>query len=212
MVRAAVAGLVTALTCLPALMMSAKLPGTVWVMWPLLYWCALMLWAFVFAWHFEYSGRPVFQTAFKPKLWLGATAYALAAGVLYSLFVDPALRRLVPAEYPAGINAWLVACPFQILFAPLFICFAPFAFFMRLTHRQTVATSLTVVVSLFIAYLRLRMLPTLPPIHITGALLVMRAVSGFLSVYFYLNGGALLIWWVALLIQVRLLFEIVAAH
>src|SRR5690242_40187 len=101
-----------------------------------------MLWAFVFAWHFQYTSRPVFKAGFKPKLWMLATVYGLAFAILSHALVDPALRRIMPADYPSDVASWLARSSFQILFVPLFICFAPFAFFMRMTRRQTLATSL----------------------------------------------------------------------
>ena len=50
--------------------------------------------------------------------------------------------------------------------------------------------------------------PTLPPIALTAIIMFRSVISGFVSVYFYLNGGALLLWWVSLLLQLRLLLEL----
>jgi hypothetical protein len=208
MARAAAAGALTTLACLPALMMGVKVPSLVPLGVFLFVFCISILWGFVFAWHFEYSGRPVFLAPFQPRLWLAATAWAVALAVLEYFTLDPPLRRLVPAEYPATLGACVAMGTFQILFVPLYVCFAPLAFFIRLTHRSTVSTTLVVLWGLFVAYLRLGMLPTLPSLPIAAAILGLRVVGGFVTVYFYLNAGAPMIWWMGLLLNARLFLEL----
>lgn len=206
------AGLLTLLACVPALATTPGRPYPLLFEMPVFFFCVSMLWAFVFAWHFQYTARPVFLAPFKPRFWLEATAYALVAGVLEYRFLDPALHRLMPGEYPANITSWLDMAAFQVLFVSLFVCFAPYAFFMRLLQRPTAAMCLTVLCGVFIAYARLSTVPTLPALPVAAAILLTRVVSGFFAVYFYLNGGALLVWWIGLLLQLRLLLEFPGAR
>ncbi len=123
------AGLLTTLASLPALATAPGHPHLLSLAAPLFYFCVFLLWAFVFAWHFQYTARPVFQAPFQPKLWLGATLYGLAVGLLVWQFLDPSLRQIVPAEYPASAASW-VTC-FKSVLGPLYVCFAPFVSFMR---------------------------------------------------------------------------------
>ena len=202
------AGLLTTLASLPALATAPGHPYPLSLAASLFFFCVFLLWAFVFAWHFQYTARPVFLPPFQPKLWLSATVYGLLVGLLVWQFLDPSLRQIVPAEYPANTGSWMATSLFQICFGPLYVCFAPFAFFMRLTRRPPVATALTVAWGLFVEYLVLGNHPTLPPVTLTAIIMLRSVISGFVAVYFYLNGGVLLIWWVGLLLQLRLLLEL----
>ena len=205
--RAALAAFLTALLCLPRLT-SAPGRGPLWLLWPLLVWCAFMLWAFVFAWQPDYVRRPIFYSSFRPQLWLVASLYGLAWAILHHFVFDPPLRRVAPASFPADVNGRLAIALFTLALAPLFSCFAPFAFFARIIRRLDVAAFLTVLFDIFILYSQLSILAALPPFWITVGMLVACVVSGSLTLYFYYQGGALLVWWVLLLVQSRHFFDL----
>ena len=57
-------------------------------------------------------------------------------------------------------------------------------------------------------YLKLNASKALPSFPIIAELVLIRVITGFLWVYFYLKGGALLVWWLGILLHVRLLFEL----
>jgi len=65
----------------------------------------------------------------------------------------------VAADHAAGLSRGLAVLggpkPVPAGLEPLFLCFAPFAFFIRLSNRQTTALALTVLFWVFILYLRL---------------------------------------------------------
>ena len=212
MARAAVAALLATLAGIPAAATSPKNLYPMWIWAPVMFLCVYMMWSFVFAWHFEYSGRPVFTPPFKPALWLGATLYAVGAGLLVHWFLDPAIRRTIPDQFPASLGSWAATALLQSVVWPLFVNFAPFAVFMRVTRRQTVSLALTVLWAVLLQYLLLANQPNLPPMGVTMALMLRTVVGAFLGVYFYLNGGALLVCWVVLLAQTRLLLDLAAAH
>ena len=198
--------------CLPGLATAPRNPYPLWFAGSLLLWCAFMLWAFVFAWHSRFTGRPVFKTRFEPGLWLAATLYGVACGALALFLTDPPLRRILPTDFPSSLHQWVAMSMFQAGFVPLFMTFAPFAFFMRMTRRQSVSLALTVLCGVGVMTMRLRMLDTLPPLPVAATLLVMRVVGGYVVLYFYLNGGALLVWWAGLLVQARLLLDVAAGR
>lgn len=200
---AGVAAMITALTCYPRLATWSERPDSVLFLWLTLLWAVFVLWAFVFAWQFEYARRPVLGLDFRPKLWAAATLGGLAWAALLHFLIDPQLRVITPREYPTGWNSWLAMSLFAIGFNPLFLCFAPFAFFARLSQKVDVSVAMTVLFGVFVLYLRLHYSHVLPPPWFMAALMALRILTGFLSVYFYLKGGALLVWWLALLLQLR---------
>lgn len=201
--RAGVAALFTALACYPRLAMWSERLHPVLFLWLMLLWAGFVLWAFVFAWQFHYARRPVMDLKFQGKLWMAATLCGLIWAVLLHYLIDPQLRAIAPKEFPNDWNSWLAMSLFSIGFDPLFLCFAPFAFFVRLAQKQEVAVALTVLFGVMVLYMRLHYSHILPPALLLVALMMLRIVAGFLAVYFYLKGGALLVWWVALILQLR---------
>jgi hypothetical protein len=206
--RAGAAALITALACYPRLATWSERIHSVLFLWLMLLWAVFILWAFVFAWQNEYARRPVLGLDFRPKLWVAATLCGLAWAVLLHFLTDPQLRVITPQEYPTDLNSWLAMSLFAIVFNPLFLCFAPFAFFVRLSRKVDVSVALTVLFGVLVLYLRLHYSPVLPPAWFVVALMVLRITTGFLSVYFYLKGGAMLVWWVALILQLRHLLDL----
>ena len=208
LVRAGVAAMITAVACYPRLAMWSERTHSVLFLWLMLLWAVFVLWAFVFAWQWDYGHRPVLGLDFQPKLWMAATLCGVAWAALLHFLIDPQLRVISPKEFPTDGNSWLAMSLFAMGFDPLFLCFAPFAFFVRLSQRQEASVALTVLFGVLVFWLRLHYSPVLPPALFLAAMMVIRIVAGFLSVYFYLRGGALLVWWVALILQLRHLMDL----
>jgi hypothetical protein len=166
-------------------------------------WSTFVLWSFVFAWQPEYAGKPPLKIRGRPGLWAGAVLYGVVLAALLRAFVDPQLRVTSPTDYPANFRAWIEMSLFTLAFDPLFLCFAPFAFFIRLFRRQTTALALTVIFVVFICFLKLNSAKQLPPSWLVVEVLARAVVAGFISVYFYLEGGAVLVWLPTLLVQTR---------
>lgn len=211
--RALLAALLTCLACWPRLAGWSERGLPVGMLWTALVWCTFVLWGFVFAWQFQYANRPVMGLAgFQPKLWGAASLVAVMVALLAHFTLDPPLRAIAPKLYPADWNSWLAMGLWAVAFQPLFLCFAPFAFFIRLSRRQEVALALTVVFDLFVLALKISSLHVPMPVGLMTALLALYAASGFVSVYLYLKGGVLLVWGVAIIFELRLLLDLAASR
>lgn len=198
--KAALAGLLTVLACWPRLSLWSARPYAVWFMLMALGWAAFILWSFVFAWHTRYTDLPVFKAKLQPRVWRLATLCGIAGTLTMYCFIDPVLRPIAAEDYPASFQAWLAMTLFTLALDQLFLCFAPFAFFMRLFRDRNTATGLTVLFGLFLLYLHARLWAAPFSSLFILELFAFRAAAGFLSVYFYLRGGALLtLWWIFLL-------------
>jgi len=170
------------------------------LMWLALAWAAFVLWSFVFAWHATYSDAQPFRIKRDPNLWITATLCGVAGSFVLHLVIDPTLRSATPEDYPATWAAWAAMSLFVIAFDQLFICFAPFAFFIRLTHNSKVAAILTVAFGAFLVWLKLRRMPERFPDMYVLELFGWRLLAGSVSVYFLIRGGVwLTLWWIALL-------------
>jgi hypothetical protein len=205
--RAGIAGVATAAVCYLRIEQWMDRPRAAPLLGLTLLWCAFVLWAFVFAWHERYSGRRVFCPGFEPLVWFGATATGLAWAAVLHWALDPQLRTITPEDYATGWNQWIVKTLFRLGMEPLFLCFAPFAFFIRLLKKPERAVSMTVIFGLLLMYLKLSSGRMLPPFSLMVELMALRVASGFLSVYFYLKAGAPAVWWMTLLSQTRLLLD-----
>jgi hypothetical protein len=93
-------------------------------------------------------------------------------------------------------------------FSQLFLVFAPFAWLIRLFQNRWIATVLTILLGVFVLVLKTRSSPAPIPPSLFSALLIVRLVSGVLSVLFYLRGGLLLVWWLGFLIEARHLWNL----
>lgn len=165
---------------------------------------AFFLWAFVFAWHRRYSGRPVLAAP-RPAPWAVVTACALAGSAAAVCFLDPVLRPLTPEAYPASAHEWAALALFDAGFAQLFLCFAPFAYFARVSSNPFLAAAATVGLGLLVAALRLWGLPAAVPLPTAAAALAARGAAAACCVWAYREGGVLLALWWALLLDLRLL-------
>ena len=210
--RAGLAALLSGLACYPRL---ATWPDAIYpltLQWLVLIWAMFVLWGFVFAWQFQYANRPVFGGTFRPKLWAVATLWAILSAVFVRRGMDPQLRVLTPGTYPTDWSSWLAMGLFSIALEPLFLCFAPFAFFIRLFRKQETAIALTVIFGLLVLALRLNSSAATPSPWLIVELVAMRVVGGFVGLYFYLRGGALLVWWVFVIEHLRFLPDLIATR
>jgi len=205
---AGIAALASALACYPRLSLWLNRPAPLWYLETAIFFCSIVLWGFVFAWHTRYTHRPVFLFGIEPGPWVAVTLIGLVAALLFHLFLDPSLRPKLPEEYPADLKQWIAWLLFSLAFNQLFLLFAPFAWSMRLFKKRWAAASLTVLFGIFVQALKMQS----SPVPISPALLAMfmagRIVMGFLAVWFYLRGGVMLIWWWTLLFDARNLLNL----
>jgi hypothetical protein len=205
---AVLAAALTSIACYPRLLLWTKRAHPLWYLEATIFLGAIVLWAFVFAWHSKYCKRPVFTLKLR-----GATvAAATLAGVLGALalhfFLDPALRLRTPEDYPSNLREWMAITLFTLGFSQLFLLFAPFAWLLRLLRNRRAAAVLTVLFGVFVLVIKTSSSPQPYPAALFAALLLARILSGCLGVYFYLRGGVLLVWWLGLLIEARHLISI----
>ncbi len=205
---AGIAALATALVCYPRLSLWLNRSAPVWFLEAAIFLWGIVLWGFVFAWHTQYTSRPVFVLKPEPGPFITVTLIGITAAVVFHLFLDPSLRPKIPEEYPSDLKQWFAWVLFSLFFNQLFLLFAPFAWLMRLFKNRWVATSLTVLFSTCVLAMKIQSLPTPVPPLLLAALLAGRIVMGFLAVWFYLRGGVMLIWWWTLLFEARNLLNL----
>lgn len=204
---AAIAAVLSAVFSLPRMMLweTRKLP--VWYLEATVLLGGFVLWAFVFAWHTEYTGRPVFTLKIKPPVFAAATAFGIIAAFGLHFFLDPTVRRLTPGDFPADFKHWVASVLFSLAFTQLFLLYAPFAWLMRLFRNERVAIWLTVALEVAVLLMRSHSISTALPTLLLAELLVLRIVLNYLGVWFYLRGGIFLVWWIDVLMEARHLFE-----
>jgi hypothetical protein len=205
---AVIAAMASALACHPRLSLWINHPEPVWYLEGMIFLCGIVLWGFVFAWHTQYTGRPVFVLKPEPGPFIAATVVAIIAAALFDLLLDPSLRSKMPEDYPADLEHWFAFLLFSMAFNQLFLLFAPFDWLMRLVKDRRVAASLTVLFGVCVLAMKIRSLPTPVPSPLLAAVLAVRIITGFLAVLFYLRGGALLIWWWTFLFEARHLLNL----
>jgi hypothetical protein len=206
--KAGAAALITSLAACPRLAGWIERPDTVFILFLTLLWTTFILWAFVFGWHELYTGKPFLQFPVPSKLWWQATGFGLAGAAIFSIVIDPTMRAKTPLDYPDSLKSWFSMALFTLAFDPLFICFAPFAFFMRLLRNARASMILTVLFGVFVLYMKLSSSKELPPGWMVALWAVVRVSAGFVTVYLYIQGGALLVWWLVLLIKARHLIQL----
>lgn len=197
------AALLSALACYPRLLLWGSRSAPLWYLEAVIFFCAIVLWGFVFAWHTLYTQRPVFTLKVDPRLFAIVTVAGIVAATGLHLFLDPSLRLKTPEEYPANPEQWFALALFSLAFNQLFLVFAPFAWLIRLFKNRWVATSLTVLFGVIILAVKIRHSPAPIPPLLLVTLIGGRLVMGFLAVSFYLRGGMLFSWWWTLLIESR---------
>jgi len=175
----------TSLASYPRLVLWTERPYQLWFLTLTLAWASFILWSFVFAWHSKYTHRPVLVVRTNLRIWGFATVAGLIGASVLARYIDPVLRPLVPDDYPATVESWLAMTLFLLAFDQLFLCLAPFAFFLRLSHRPSIAASLTVLFGVFLVYLKARAWPgEFSPAFILE-LFAWRVVAGFFRFRFY---------------------------
>ena len=207
---ASAAALITSLVCFPRLAQWSDRSYQLWFLTLTLVWASFILWSFVFGWRPQNAHLPILIVKARPALWSAATLAGLAGAMMLRLFIDSVLQPLVPGDYPDTHEAWLAMTLFTLAFDQLFLCFAPFAFFVRLLQNQRAAAVLTVLFGVALLCLRIKSLAPLVSPFFIAELFVWRTAAGFLTLYFYLKGGALLAWWWVLLLQLRHLITLQA--
>jgi hypothetical protein len=205
---AGIASLVTALACYPRLSLWLNRTAPIWYLEAVIFLCGIVLWGFVFAWHALYTHRPVFTLKLEYAPLITVTLAGIAIATAFHLFLDPALRLIMPEDYPANLRQWLAMALFSMAFNQLFLIFAPFAWLVRLLQNQRVATVLTVLFGAFVLAIKCRSSTTPIPSLLFATLLAVRIGMGFLSVSFYLRGGVLLSWWWTFLLEARHLLDL----
>ncbi len=208
---AALAAAATAIACFPRLLLWTKRVYPLWYLEAVLFLGTIVLWAFVFAWHTRYSGRPVFTL--KPEFipFASATVTGVLCAAALHFFLDPAFRQQTPSDYPTDVKQWLAMTLFHLAFNQLVLLFAPFDWLLRLLQRRSLATWLTVLLGIFVVSVKASHAPEPCPLPLLLMLIGVRGVSGWLGVHFYLRGGVILVWWMGLLIELRHLFGLMNA-
>ena len=208
--QAGYAAVITALACYPRLAIWLERPYSIAFTCGMVLWTTFVLWTFVFAWQPVYARRPVIRFSFPPRIWLIATAYGIISAIALHFVMDPQLRVTTPKDYPANWHTWVAMCLFALALDPLFLCFAPYAFFMRLFRRPEVSLALTVMFGIFVQCLKIDSSRPWPPASLIMELLVLHIIAGFVNVYLYLKGGALPVWWAVLLLELRHAYDLMA--
>jgi hypothetical protein len=206
---AAIAALATAVACYPRLLLWPGRPQPIWFLEAVIFLGTTVLWGFVFAWHTPYTGRPVFTFKMELKPFVAATLAGICGAISLHFFLDPSLRLATPDDFPNDLEQWLAMALFLLSFSQLFLVFAPFAWLIRLFQNRQIATVLTVLLGVLVLVLKSQSSPTPIPPSLFAALLIVRIVSGVLSVLFYLRGGLVLVWWWGFLIEARHLLNMV---
>ncbi|MGA2853266.1 MAG: hypothetical protein ABSE90_03915 [Verrucomicrobiota bacterium] len=205
---AVIAALASALASYPRLSLWLNRSAPVWYLEGAIFLCGIVLWGFVFAWHTQYTHRPVFMLKPEPRLFIAATVVAIIAAAVFDLLLDPLLRSKIPEDYPADLQHWFAFVLFSMAFNKLFLLFAPFDWLMRLFKNRWVAANLTVLFGALLLVARIQSLQTQLTPMLFAALLAGKIVVGFLAVLFYLRGGVILIWWWTFLFEARHLLNL----
>ena len=197
------AAAVTAFATYSRMVLWSDRPREIWFLEAVIFGVACLLWASVFAWHEKYSGRPVLDYGFPKAPWAAATVCGLGGAAFMYAFLDPVLRPLTPEVYPGTLQQWGAATLFAVAFAPLFLCFGPAAFALRLLPSTAYAAYAVVSLGLVVAFMKLLGMPGPVSTPLAAGILAVRAVSTALSVRFYWEGGILLTLWWTLLLELR---------
>lgn len=193
---------------LPRMVLWESRPWPVWRLEATVFLGGFVLWAFVFAWHTAYTGRPVFTKKIKPTVIVAATLGGVFLALSIHFFVDPTMRRVSPADFPGDVGNWVAATLFSLAFMQLFLLFAPFAWVMRLARNEEVATWMTVALGVLVLIMKIRASSVSIPLLLIAELLLLRITGTYLGVWFYTRGGIFVVWWLELLVEGRHLLDI----
>lgn len=204
---AGLAALLTSLACYPRFALAPTI-FPIWYLEAVMFVGSFVLWAFVFAWHTTYTRREVFPRKFEPQIWIIATLAGVMVAIILHRFLDPTFGIRTPGDYPKSVEEWVGTTAFALAFNPLFLTFAPLAWATRLMQRVWIAAIFTVLFGVFVMAIKIQSAPTPLPPTVFVELLALRLVLGSCSVFFYLRGGAGLVWWWAFLLQLRHLLSL----
>jgi hypothetical protein len=200
---AAIAALFSVLLCYPGFALWADRKFPIFYLEMVLFVGGFILWAFVLAWHSEYTHRPVFTWNIGTIPFAVATGAGIAAAAFLYTCVDPMLRRVVPGDYPSDLKHWVAMALFGLGFGQLFFVFAPFAWLMRLFKHQEPAIAFTVLFGTAVMAYKFQSGGISFPFPQFALILLTRILLAWLSVVFYLRGGVLLALWWGLLLELR---------
>jgi hypothetical protein len=203
MASAGIAAALSAILSLPRMLLWENRPFSAWYPEAIILSCGFVLWAFVFAWHTEYTHRPLFTLKIKPAVLITATIAGIIAGLALHWLLDPSLKARNPQDYPADFQHWVATTLFALAFTQLFLFFAPFAWAVRLFRSERVATWFTVALGVLVLALKSNSSPTPLPVSLLLELLVLRIAFAWFAIWFYLRGGILLVWWLGFLVEAR---------
>jgi hypothetical protein len=205
---AGLAAALSALACYPRLTLWTNRAIPIWYLEAMIFLCSIVLWGFVFAWHTQYTKRPVFIFKLESKFFATVTLIGILAATVFHLWLDPSLRTIMPKEYPEDLKHWFAMLLFALALNQLFQVFAPFAWSMRLFKNTKVATGLTVAFGVFVLLMKVGAVSTPVPLPLLAILLAGRIVMGFLAVSIYLRGGVILASWWTFLFEARHLLDL----
>jgi hypothetical protein len=206
--RATFAAALTTMACYFRLSHWTEQPLPIYLSLSAVFICSIVMWSFVFAWHPPCVNRPIFLIPPGQKFFAGVTLAAMGLSLGYKQWLDPALRSALPKDYPADLFHWLATLLFMLGFGQLFLTFAPFDWLMRLCRNERLAILLTAVFTASIAAMRLHSHADAIPTDVFIIALLFRFLSGLLAAFLYLRGGIALAWWWTLVIELRLLPEL----
>ncbi len=203
LLRAALAATLTTAACYPRLDNWGHKTDSVWFLMAVVGWAAFVMWAAVFAWHQRHGGLEVFPKRIPVNLWL-VTLVLGAGGAIISFYCgDPVLRKLAPTDFPRNPAQWMEHVLFSLAMEQLFLCFAAFAFFVRLLPSVLAAGAGVVVFGLLVFALKLESVSAAVSWDVMLGMVLFRALHGAVTVWLYVRGGVLLVWLFALLLLSR---------
>jgi hypothetical protein len=206
LLRAALAAALTALASYPRLAHWGQRPDAVWFYEAVIGWAAFVMWAAVFAWQEKHGQREVFPKRVAPSLWLITVALGLVGATISFHFGDPTLRQLAPTDFPQNPGQFAEHVLFNLALEQLFLCFAPFAFGVRLLPNAKAAGGGVVLFGLLVFGLKMQSVAAAITWELALGLVGFRAFSSAVTVWLYWQGGVWLVWLFAFLLQCRHLF------
>lgn len=193
--------------CLPELAIWRGRPHALWFQGAMLGWCIFVMWAFVIGWSEEHAKVAPFRIPSEKVMLLGISG-GILLGVVSHLAIDPLLHApgRIFRIYPKNGLEWLAFAGFYLALETLFTCFAPLAFFARLSNCLSTAVVLTVLLNVAVLAIKLvGFLPKPSPEQLLGSL-TLRIVHSVACIWLYVRGGVIPVYLLGLSAQARLLF------
>jgi hypothetical protein len=205
--KAAIAALITAAVCYPQIELWTERTKSIGLLCGAILWASFCLWSFAFAWHEEGAGSNIFLRKWDVKGWGIVTLCGIIAAILQLYFWDPHTRELKFVRFPHNKEEWGAMLLFTLVFEQLFICFAPYAFFIRLFRKRDWAAVQVVMFGVFLLSLKLFSNQFLIFSPLVLALFFMRIIGSSILVFLYIRGGIALVWWWTFLLEARHLLD-----